>query len=91
MNRDDIIYALCSVSTAIDAHFLGLDGTSVEHDVGPVALVLVALDEVPCETLRDALLVFLAKLTELNLRRLRILVTSQKEGDGSERLLATTT
>lgn len=81
---------LCNVLTDIDAHFLGLGDTSNEHNVEPIILILDALDEVPYGPFRDAILDFLAKLTELNLRCLRILVTSRREGDISERLLGTT-
>ena len=90
VNRDDMFDILRNVLTNIDAQSLGLEGRQNDHNVEPVILVCDALDEVPYGPLRDAILDFLSKLTELNLRCLRILVTSRREGDISERLLATT-
>ena len=91
VNRDDMFIRLRSALTKIEAQANGMNGKSDTPNTAPVFLVLDALDEVPYGPLRDNILDFLAELTRLKIRCLRILLTSRKEGDISERLLAMTT
>ena len=88
VNRDDMFIRFRNALTKIDAQSNGMNDTSDAPDTAPIFLVLDALDEVPYGPLRDKILDFLAELTKLNLRCLRILLTSRREGDISQRLLA---
>ena len=90
VNRDDMFIRLRNALTKIEAQSNGMNGTSDAPNMAPIFLILDALDEVPYGPLRDVILDFIAELTKLKLRCLRILLTSRREGDISERLRAMT-